>query len=903
MNRINNKSSTIMKQEKNFKNNKKKINNSFMLLKEGFDTSVPYILNTDNISNTSNTSNTLSTTNTLTTTNTSDINDLDMLENQFNSLLSKYQTLKQSTQQSIENNIELYNTNNPYKNQNVKFSNNVLGYVTNNNVFKKYTDGIQTVPGVVVLISTPFPNLTTGQTINTTPPLIVGTPMKIGGNQSVGNEGINVLVTKNTNIPDTYLGCYNDSSSRAMTAQDNGSQTFNYQSCKTRAMDVGAQIFGLQYVDPTTGLSQCFTSNNLQETTQYGLNLIYTTSTIWSISSSNQIANSYFLLQKNGDIYFYDQENNLLTGSLSTSKYGVSMNQKYLSTCLNGGNISNVNATYGLNCSIKGTPSKQIYTPPNYPNVVYNNVGPIITSAIGNDTRKYTYQIGVDNSGVFQDPAPGCYKNFDLNYMCGQNLVQIPTIYGKNPGTDRKMVVLDCTKFTPSCKSFLILQDNGNLSIYGGNDPNNFSLVIYSYKTNTSLKVPNPNYVASKGKTGVNYIMSGYGLMSGEWIGSNDGSMCLMMDSSGVLNLIITTKVTNNCSVSSSDGKKTGGSWTNAVYQMSSVPQPNLLNKIGYIDNNSKLNEYPTTMITKSNNYLKYDQYDSSPYDITNYTSSSLTDCREKCNSNLDCNAFVLDNNNTCYLKNDDAFPNGLRQVDPNKTLYVRKPIVQKEYLNTYTPYYGKDSVGFDSEMTTGSTNEICENTCNSSSSCAGYVYDSGNCWIKYKVPTSNISTSTNETSVVYVRNVTVPPFNLTDYVDIDTDKWNKYDNSGIEMSYTTNTNISNNLISQEQQTQLNDMEVQLYLLATQLSNKIKYLESQNISTNNSLKTSIDDFTKNVEQIKEIKTKTNMFKNSNVTNSMLSDTDIRVLQSNYSYIGITILAIIIVIITMNKIKN
>ena len=128
MNRINNKSSTIMKQEKNFKNNKKKINNSFMLLKEGFDTSVPYILNTDNISNTSNTSNTLSTTNTLTTTNTSDINDLDMLENQFNSLLSKYQTLKQSTQQSIENNIELYNTNNPYKNQNVKFSNNVHNY-------------------------------------------------------------------------------------------------------------------------------------------------------------------------------------------------------------------------------------------------------------------------------------------------------------------------------------------------------------------------------------------------------------------------------------------------------------------------------------------------------------------------------------------------------------------------------------------------------------------------------------------------------------------------------------------------------------------------------------------------------------------------------------------------------
>ena len=755
----------------------------------------------------------------------------------------------------MESNIELYNTNNPYKNTNVKFGNNVLGYVTNNNVFKKYTDGVQTIPGEVVSISLPFENLTTGQTINTKPPLIVGTPMKVGGNQSIGDEGSNILVTKNTDIPDKYLGCYNDTLSNAMTSQDNGSQTYNYETCKTRAKDIGEQIFGLQNVNLTTGLSQCFTSNNLEKTTQYGLNVIYTTSVMWSISSNNEVANSYFLLQKNGDIYFYDEGNNLLTGSLSTSKYGVSMNQKYLSTCLNGGNISNVNATYGLNCSINGSPSNKLYTPPNYPNVVYNNVGPIITSAIGNNTRKYTYQIGVDNSGVYQDPAPGCYKNFDLNYKCGQDLVQIPTMYGKNTGTDRKMVTLDCTKYRPSCNSFLILEDNGSLSIYGGNDTSNFSLVIYSYMASNLIKVPNPTYVASKGKTGLNYITSGFGLMSGEWIGSNDGSMCLMMNSNGILNLIITTKIKNNCSISSSDGKTTGGLLTNAVYQMSSVSQPNLLNKIGYIDNDSKLNEYPKTMITKSNNYLKYDKYDSSPYDIMNYTLSSFTDCKEKCNSKIECNAFVLDNNNTCYLKNDDAFPNGLRQVDPNKTLYVRKPIVQKEYLNTYTPYYGKDSVGFDSEMTLGSTNEVCQNTCNISSSCAGYVFDNGNCWIKYEVPTSNISSSKNETSVVYVRNIKLPQFNITSYVDVDTDKWNKYDKSGIEMSYTTNTNINKSLISEDQQREINDMEIQLYLLATQISNKIKYFESQNISINNSLKSSIDDFTKNVEKVKEIKKK------------------------------------------------
>jgi hypothetical protein len=388
--------------------------------------------------------------------------ELESLESQFNILLSKYQTLKEQSIQSMDTNIQLYNATNPYKNKNIKFSNNVIGYVTNENVFKRYPDGIQTVPGNFVLINFPYKNLSTGKTINTTPPLIVGTPMQIGG-QTVGNEGVNVVVTQNSAISDTYLGCYNDTSARAMTAQDGGSQTYNHATCKTRAMDIGAQYFGLQYVNTTTGLSQCFTSNDLTQTTQYGLNVIYDTSTVWTISPQTPTANSYMVLQSNGDIYFYDQTNTLLTGSLSTSTYGSKMNQTYLTNCLNGGYISNVEATYGLNCSTSGAPSTHTYSPPSYPSVVYNNVGPVITNAIGSNTRKYTYQIGVDSSGQWVDPAPGCWKNFDLNYNCGGNLVQIPTMNGENPGTDNKLVTLDCTKYASSCNTFIVLQDNGKI--------------------------------------------------------------------------------------------------------------------------------------------------------------------------------------------------------------------------------------------------------------------------------------------------------------------------------------------------------------------------------------------------------------------------------------------------------
>jgi hypothetical protein len=138
--------------------------------------------------------------------------------------------------------------------------------------------------------------------------------------------------------------------------------------------------------------------------------------------------------------------------------------------------------------------------------------------------------------------------------------------------------------------------------------------------------------------------------------------------------------------------------------------------------------------------------------------------------------------------------------------------------------------------------------------------------------------------------------------VKIDTNSWTSYVNNGNQMSYTDNPNITQNLLTNAQQSELNEMEIQLYLLATQISNKIQYFEKNNISINNQLKTSINEFKNNVEQIKDIKIETGKYTNTNTTNSMLTDSDLIVLKSNYSYIGFSILAIIIVIITMNKIK-
>lgn len=833
--------------------------------------------------------------------------ELESLENQFNKLLSKYQILKNKSIANLGLNINVYNSNNPYKNKNVKFKDNVIGYVTNGNVFKEYVDGKKTVPGNFINIDIPYKDSAVGKTINTNPPLIVGTPMKIGG-QSVGHEGKNVFVNTIENIPSTYVGCYNDKQTRTMERVGD-SRNYNYKTCKNAALDAGSQYFGLQYVDSSNGLAQCYISNDFKKTTQYGENVIYKTSNIWEITPQPQSSNIHMVLQNNGDIYFYDQNNNLLDDKLSNSKHKNKITQKgkdYLNNCLNGGYISNVKATYGLNCATSAAPSRGVRKPPGFAHVVYNNVGSVITDAIGSNTRKYIYQIGVDNKGKFKDPAPGCWKNFDLSYNCGSKLIQIPTINGRNPGTDRKHVILNCEKYQPECSSYIILQNDGNLCIRIGSGPDDSRGGIYYAMTNGTERVANPNFVASKGKTGLNWLASGTGLMSGEWIGSNDGSMYLIMTSDGSLQLNITTSITNSCSVSQSDGKTTGGTWSNAVYKLDdNIPDPSLFYKLGYVDNDSKLFEYPSNMIGKGISYIKYDNYDSSPYNISGGVSGSFSKCKKSCDSNPDCNSFVINKNNKqCYLKSSESYPKGLRQPNTNMTLYVKNPVIIPEYSNTYTSYFGQDSIGFDNvgNPITGSTQSSCENTCNSSPLCAGYVYDNGSCWIKYKIPLSNISKANNQTKNVYVRNIKETSFNINEIKNITSQTWENYMNDGKEMTYKKNTNIGDKLIPEKQEKMLNEMEVQLYLLATQITNKIQYFESNNIKINEQLKKSIDKFKRNTEKIKYIKIETNKYTNTNTTNSMLTDSDLKLLKSNYSYIGFSILAIVVVIITMNKIK-
>jgi hypothetical protein len=87
----------------------------------------------------------------------------------------------------------------------------------------------------------------------------------------------------------------------------------------------------------------------------------------------------------------------------------------------------------------------------------------------------------------------------------------------------------------PQSNYFLILQDDGNVVIYRGTSPSDNQGVIWATGTNGQQQDVNPNYAASNGKYGQNWIPQGSTLAAGDFIGSTSGNMALVMQGDGNL--------------------------------------------------------------------------------------------------------------------------------------------------------------------------------------------------------------------------------------------------------------------------------------------------------------------------------------------------------------------------------
>jgi hypothetical protein len=136
-----------------------------------------------------------------------------------------------------------------------------------------------------------------------------------GSLKVLNSSGAAIFSTPNTTAqPSNYIGCYGDSSTRAMPLYNNGSQQYNNSECQQIAQEQGATYYGLQ--NSTSGTTaQCALSSDLGQAQEYGVatNCTQISDGSWSgggwsnaIYSTSTPTNNYFLiLQSDGNLCIY----------------------------------------------------------------------------------------------------------------------------------------------------------------------------------------------------------------------------------------------------------------------------------------------------------------------------------------------------------------------------------------------------------------------------------------------------------------------------------------------------------------------------------------------------------------------------------------------------------------------
>ena len=553
--------------------------------------------------------------------------------------------------------------------------------------------------------------------------------------------------------------------------------------CQGYAIDNGYQYFGMQDYQ-TDGTAACLISNDLLRTQMYGdASNKRTIIPIWETNTANT-GGSYAILGGRGRFFIKDIADTVLWQSSDKDP---------------------------INCAVSYSFSESTNAPGNDLEY-YNNVTlDFCQSKCTNNEQCYGIVLNNNNND--------CWTKSQFNNIKPEENI---SLYQK-------------VKSKENCKFIMILQDDGNLCIYQGSPDNIKQPAVWTTKTTGKQLQPNSEWEASKSSFGRNYIIGGESLAIDQWIGSNNGSLKLQMMSNGNL-VLYTSDIKAGC-IKGQNDKIYGGKSVNAVYKINSVGNINALGKVGYIDSDSILKEYPNSMLEYSNDYEIYQNTNFDGNDITSMIVTDETQCQSNCNNNINCAAYsFMPSTNTCWLKDSSnkKYPMSDRNIG------IRKPKLKA----------------------TGSTN------------CSNQI------------------------------------------VDIDTIQYDKYIKGD---TMTTDTQCNKPFVSQEDRTKLDNITNQLIILGQDIASKMENLYNQDNKVYEKLNMNAQQFKKDLQKYKNINIKIsqelnlqsnnniegmqNLNLNMNDINGMLSDTDLRVLQGNYSYIMWSILAVGILTITINTMRK
>ena len=602
----------------------------------------------------------------------------------------------------------------------------------------------------------------------------------------------------------------------------NSQPKYTYNMCKEEAINKGYKYFALQNTN-SKGYGYCAVSNDEISATKYGSSKIASNSSVlWSSNTSGNL-NCNAMLNNQGSISIVNASGASIFSTPATTK---TPNQ-YIGCYADNPNraMTLINDGKGLQ-KYNYDSCEKIALDGNYKYFALQNssTGRKAACSVSNDLKQ-TKKYGTSNNcttllnGIV---SGGGWSN---------------AVYGVN-ASDNYFLLLD-------------YDTSGQVSmkIYRGTSPTENQGLIWSATINGKAKDPNPNYVASKGKYGKNWISTGSTLSPGDFVGTTNGCAYLMMQTDGNL-VLLTDSSTTNCSVY--QNKNMGGVNANALYKLSKVGNPSSMGKIAFIDNDAILKEYPSSMVGKSTNYELIQNNDSVGNNLPNMplTNSTVDNCKEACNNNNDCNGFVFDNSNKlCYLKNNNMFPVGNKTQSTGIDLYTRTPSLKN---NSVCPsnLINIDSIQYDNYIkgTPMTPNDTCD--------------------------TKIIKTE----DIQKLNNISNKLLKLAEQID-----------GKINNLYEINKNINNEINTGS--TNIKKQFKEYYNVKGKINNLLEIITSEKDKQN------IQKLNNNNNNT--IETMMNM----NDLNSMISDTDLIVLQNNYQYVLWSMIAVGVVIITMNTIKK
>jgi hypothetical protein len=419
--------------------------------------------------------------------------------------------------------------------------------------------------------------------------------------------------------------------------------TYTYEGCQEAAIDAGYQYFALQNVNTSTSTGYCAVSNSEPTATQLGTGNIPSKQVpLWSSNTQGQTGNTAILG---------------ITGALSVINSGgqavfntpVQPTDNYLGCyrdCVPNCNYRAMGFANGGSQSYNLSECQQFAQDNNYQYFGLQNStsGTTAQCAVSNDFSQAT-QFGASSN---------CMTISDGTYTAGGST---NAIYN----------------FNPEGNYYLILQDDGNMCVYRGQNPNDNQGGIWCSGTNGQQQQPNPAYAAVNGKYGTNWIASGSTLAAGDFVGSTNGNLVLVMQTDGNL-VLYTYKNVLNCQIMT-DGNTGGGVGANALYNIGKVGVKSNMSQLAYVDENSETHPYSSTNKQYINSYTTIFNNKSSGNAIPNaaYGDTTVDDCQQTCNSISQCAGFVFNtDNNVCTPMDSSMFPNGTREISNGNDLYIR---------------------------------------------------------------------------------------------------------------------------------------------------------------------------------------------------------------------------------------